>query len=128
MPAATVRRIVAEVLRGERKRAIVSITFVGTAVMRRMNREFKEHDWPTDVLTFPLPGPDGALVGDIYICGAVAARQAAKLKISKREELARLVVHGVLHLLGYDHPEDARREKAAMWRRQERYVSRVIRR
>ena len=57
LPVATVRRAVATVLAGERRRATISITFLGPVVMRRMNREHKNHDWPTDVLSFPLTGP-----------------------------------------------------------------------
>lgn len=125
LPVATVRRAVATVLAGERRRATISITFLGPLVMRRMNREHKNHDWPTDVLSFPLTGPGGDLVGDIYICGAVARRQAGHLQIPAREELIRLVIHGVLHVLGYAHPETAGREQSAMWQRQERYVARV---
>ena len=87
--------------------------------MRRLNRDHKAHDWATDVLAFSL---DGGRLGDIYICRAVAARQAARERVSLREELIRLVVHGTLHVAGHDHPEDDSRTRSAMWRRQERYV------
>jgi probable rRNA maturation factor len=122
LPPATVRRAVEAVLAGERKHALLSVTFVGRETMRRLNATHMQHDWPTDVLTFALTTPGGQLVGDIYICPSVAAREAKARGIPLREELIRLVVHGTLHALGRDHPEGPGRERSAMWRRQERYV------
>ena len=52
----------------------------------------------------------------------MARREALARKVPVRQELVRLVVHGTLHVLGYDHPENGRRERSPMWRRQERYV------
>jgi len=117
-----VRRIVRTVLAAERRRAMVSVTFVGPIRMRRLNREYKRHDRPTDVISFHLPGPDGSLAGDIYICPAVAAREAKAAGVTEAEELARLVIHGTLHVLGYDHPEGRGRTTSVLWRRQERYL------
>jgi probable rRNA maturation factor len=122
LPPATVRRIVGAVLAGERRAASVSLTFLGRDAMRRMNREYKGHDRPTDVLSFALTAPDGRAVGDVYLCAWVARREAKMRRIPVRQELVRLVVHGTLHALGYDHPEGEARERSAMWRRQERYV------
>lgn len=122
LPAGVVRRIVRKVLEGERADAAITVTFLGPRRMRDLNRAFKGHDRTTDVLAFALPQPDGSLVGDIYLCRAVAATQAAAHGVTLREELVRLVVHGTLHVLGHDHPEGADRERSAMWRRQERYV------
>ena len=127
LPAPVVRRAVQTVLRGERRRAVVSVTFLGPTSMRRLNRKHKKHDRPTDVLSFALAMPDGRLAGDIYVCRAVAAVQAKEAGVGLREELVRLVVHGVLHVLGHDHP-DRNRERSLMWRRQERYVQRACRR
>jgi probable rRNA maturation factor len=121
LPDRTVRRVVEAVLAGERRRASVSVTFVGREAMRRLNREYKQRDMPTDVLAFSLTGPDG-IVGDIYVCPWVARREAGARRVSLREELIRLVVHGTLHALGQEHPENGRREHSPMWRRQERYV------
>ena len=122
LPDRTVRRVVEAVLQGERRRARISVTFLGREGMRRLNREFKGHDRPTDVLAFALSEPGGGLVGDIYVCPWVAGREAATRKVALRQELVRLVVHGTLHVLGRDHPENGRRERSPMWRRQERYV------
>jgi probable rRNA maturation factor len=122
LPPGAVRRVVEAVLAGERRRASVSITFLGRDAMRRLNAEHKGHDEPTDVLTFTLREPDGRAVGDVYICPWVARREARTRGIPLRQELVRLLVHGTLHALGRDHPDGAARTRSAMWRRQERYV------
>jgi probable rRNA maturation factor len=114
--------VVEAVLAGERRRALVSVTFLGRDAMRRLNAEHTGHDRPTDVLSFALPQPDGTLVGDVYVCPWVAAREARARRIPLRQEIVRLLVHGTLHALGHDHPEGAGRTASRMWRRQERYV------
>jgi probable rRNA maturation factor len=119
---ALVRRVVLEVLRLERREALVSITFLGRDAMRRLNAQHKGRDRPTDVLTFALADPSGQALGDVYVCPWVARREARARKIPLRQELIRLVVHGTLHALGQDHPEGAARTRSPMWRRQERYV------
>jgi len=122
LPGRTVRRVVRAVVAGERRRAAISVTFLGPTAMRRLHRAYKGPDRPTDVLAFALDGRPGEVVGDIYVCRAVARREAAARGIPEREELVRLVVHGTLHVLGYDHPEGPNRTRSSMWRRQEAYV------
>jgi probable rRNA maturation factor len=122
LPRALVRRVVLAVLRGERRDALISVTFLGREAMRRLNGEHKGHDRPTDVLTFPLEDPAGQIIGDVYICPSVARQEARSLGVPWREELIRLVIHGTLHALGREHPEGAGRTRSAMWRRQERYL------
>jgi len=117
-----VGRAVETVLAGEKRAAAISIAFLGSEAMRRLNREHKGHDRPTDVISFALPQPDGTLAGDIYVCRFVAAREAHDRGIPLREELLRLVIHGTLHVLGHEHPEAGDREHSAMWRRQEHYL------
>jgi probable rRNA maturation factor len=121
LPAGVVRRVVEAVLAGERRRAAISVTFLGPGAMRRLNAEHRGDDRPTDVLSFALGGPAGP-AGDVYICRSVAEREARARGIPLREELIRLVVHGTLHALGRDHPGGPGRMRSAMWRRQERYV------
>lgn len=123
LSAPVARRIVRAVLAGERRSAEVSVTFVGPGRMRTLNRTYMRHDWATDVISFPLPGPDGRLAGDVYVCPSVAAREARRAGGTWREELIRLVIHGTLHVLGHDHPDGPGRTRSAMWRTQERYVS-----
>jgi probable rRNA maturation factor len=122
LPASVVRRVVEAVLDGERRRGVVSVTFLGRDAMRRLNATHLGRDRPTDVLSFALRDPAGRAVGDVYICPWVAAREARARGIGLRQELVRLVVHGTLHALGRDHPEGEGRTRSAMWRRQERYV------
>jgi len=104
------------------RRADISITFLGPTRMRSLNRQWTGHDSPTDVLSFALPIPGGGVMGDVYICPAVARQHAREQGLPVLEELIRLVVHGTLHVLGYDHPEGPGRTRSPMWRRQERYV------
>jgi len=125
LPAATVRRVVRAVLAGERRAADLSVTFLGPTRMRALNRDYLGHDRPTDVIAFGLAQPDGGLVGDVYVCRAVAEREARRRGLPLRQELVRLVVHGTLHVLGWDHPADDSRLRSPMWRRQERYVARL---
>ena len=102
-------RLLAASLRhcGVRPPAEVGLHLVDAHAMSELNHEHMGSDGPTDVLAFPIDGtetpPPGqpALVGDVVICPDVAARAAQPLD----DELALLVVHGALHLVGYDHAE-----------------------
>ena len=111
-------------------RAHVDVTLVEPAAMRRLNRRATGRRGLTDVIAYALPLPDGGLAGDVYICPAAAAAWVPADASARawREELVRLVVHGTLHVLGYDHPDGPGRVRSAMWRRQERYVQRLRRR
>ena len=122
LPPPLVRRVVTRVLEGERRDALISVTFLGRDAMRRMNAEHKGRDMPTDVLAFAMTDGAGRAVGDVYVCPWVAAREAKARGVSLREELIRLLVHGTLHALGRTHPEGEGRTRSPMWRRQERYV------
>lgn len=72
--------------------------------MRRLNREFRRQDKTTDVLAFPAS--EGSLLGDIVVSVPYAARQARKRGEPRAREIERLLVHGYLHLLGFDHETD----------------------
>jgi probable rRNA maturation factor len=122
IPAETVQHAVRHVLEREDRQAALSVTFLGRDGMRRLNQRYKGQARPTDVLAFSLPDPGGTLVGDIYVCHWVARREAEARKIPIDEEIIRLVVHGTLHVLGYDHPDGDDRTAGDMWRRQETYV------
>jgi probable rRNA maturation factor len=76
---------------------------------RTLNREYRQKDYPTDVLSFPLNQqfPEGYYLGDIFICYPLAREQAQKFNIPLHDELLRLMVHGVLHLSGHDHELDS---------------------
>jgi rRNA maturation RNase YbeY len=105
--ASRVKRLVGRLLRRYRLgEADIVLAFVGTTTIRRLNRTFRKKDKVTDVLAFPAGerGADGRRpLGDVIICVPRAARQAAELGHSLEAELAYLVLHGFLHLLGYKH-------------------------
>ncbi|MDO8665882.1 MAG: rRNA maturation RNase YbeY, partial [Gemmatimonadales bacterium] len=78
-------------------------------------------------IAFRLDGAPGVMVGDVYCAPEVARLAARRFGATIKDELRRLVVHGVLHLLGYDHPEGEGRTQGSMWQRQERYLRRFAR-
>lgn len=125
LPPRAVERVIGHVLAQERKRATVTVTFLGPRRMRVLNARYLGHDEVTDVISFALPQPDGSLAGDVYVCRYVAVRQARELGVPVRAELMRLLVHGTLHLLGWDHPPGTSRITSPMWRRQEKYLGQV---
>jgi probable rRNA maturation factor len=102
--------------------------------MRRLNRRATGRRALTDVLSFAFPQPDGSVIADVYICPAAAQRWVRATGNGQRlqggagvdEELVRLTVHGTLHVLGYNHPEGVGRTRSVMWRKQERYVRRLL--
>jgi probable rRNA maturation factor len=93
-----------------RARGDVAIALVTDARMRALNRRYRRKDRPTDVLAFPA-GDDG--LGDIVIATGVARRQAQEGRHSYAEELRVLALHGLLHLLGYDHHDPADKGRMA---------------
>jgi probable rRNA maturation factor len=137
--------LVAEGVRGD---AELSLLFVDETTISDLNTRFMEAEGPTDVLAFPIddpatPGrwPDASssgpdrddpdegdlplLLGDVVVCPAVAARQAPDHAGSYDDEVALLVVHGVLHVLGHDHAEPD--EAAAMQARERDLLDRFHR-
>ena len=98
--------------------AEVSITLTNNAYIHELNKKYRQIDRPTDVLSFALneseepeveDGPEINVLGDIIISVERAEEQAAEYGHSVRREMAFLTVHGMLHLLGYDHMEEADR-------------------
>lgn len=97
--------------------AELSILFVGAGHIRRLNARYAGDDYATDVLAFPMMEDDeeSVLLGDVVVCPEIAQANAEKAGGTLDRELRMLVVHGTLHLLGYDHQNDAQR--AAMDKR-----------
>jgi probable rRNA maturation factor len=91
-----------------RTRGTITVVFVDDRTSRRLNRRFLSHDRPTDVIAFPL-GEGSNLEGEIYVNLDKARRQARTYRVTALNETARLIIHGTLHLLGYD---DRTRAKA----------------
>jgi probable rRNA maturation factor len=108
--------------------AELSILFVSSGHMRKLNSHFAGDNYPTDVLAFPMMDGDndyeeesGPLLGDVVICPEIAHRNAERIGHSLSDELGVLVVHGTLHLLGYDH--QGPKDKEAMDRRQQEILA-----
>ena len=122
----SVRNLADFVLQRERvNSAMLSIAFVSKRAMAGLNRRHLGHHGGTDVITFALgrPVPTAPLIGDIYVAPDVVAEHARRFKVPVREELARVVVHGVLHAIGHEHPEGDGRVRSPMWKRQERWLA-----
>jgi len=98
--------------------AELSVLFVTESHIRQLNQRFAGNDYATDVLSFPMfeDEEDESLLGDVVICPAVARGNAEKLGHDLSAELDTLLVHGTLHLLGYDHqgPDDKARMEARL--------------
>ncbi|CAN5609407.1 hypothetical protein BH23GEM1_BH23GEM1_01970 [soil metagenome] len=127
------RDLVRRTLIAERvNEAMISVAFVSSREIAKLNREHLGHAGPTDVISFALGSSPGAspspgpVVGDIYICPDVVRKNASHYGVGMREELARVIVHGTLHALGYDHEPGEDRVSSEMWRKQERILADVI--
>ncbi|MDO8425074.1 MAG: rRNA maturation RNase YbeY [bacterium] len=125
---ALVARAIGAAVQSARARGSVNVAFVGERRMRTANRTYHGEDHATDVLAFPDAGGgrggEGAL-GDLLLCPQVAKRNAGRASESWRRELVRLLVHGTLHLCGYDHARPA--GAAEMFSLQETIVRRALR-
>ena len=96
----------------------ISIRLTSDAEVRTLNRQYRQQDKPTNVLSFPMVQPDlidaiantddgEVLLGDIVLAYETCAREAADRSVPLEDHATHLIVHGVLHLLGYDHMNDA---------------------
>lgn len=83
--------------------ANVGLKFVTEAGSKKLNKEYADNNYSTDVLSFPYPENEDGTLGDIVICLPIAQAQAKKYNVSVESELSLLIVHGILHLLNYDH-------------------------
>ncbi len=99
-------------LKIKEKRVEVGLNLVGEAKIKELNKKYRNKDKATDILSFPLE--ESRLkkyailpLGDIFICLSFAVKESERQNISLKKELARLTVHGFLHLLGYDHEKSA---------------------
>ena len=106
-------RVVAAVLLAEAIGEVeVGVIIVGESDMQALNREHREQDSATDVLSFPIDDDESLpgvprMLGDVAICLPIVLAQATEREVSPAAELTDLLIHGVLHLLGYDHETDA---------------------
>jgi probable rRNA maturation factor len=94
-------------------RSEVSVRVVDVEEMQTLNREYRDKDEPTNVLSFPageitgLPDEEGGVLGDVVICAAIVRDEAVEQNKALADHWRHMLVHGTLHLLGYDHMTDA---------------------
>jgi probable rRNA maturation factor len=118
------RRLVRYVLKSEtRHNAEINIIFINDSMMIEMNRKYLHHNYPTDVLCFLFNETRNLLDGEVYINIDQARRQALEYSATYREEYARLIIHGVLHLVGHDDATKNEREK--MTTLENSYISKI---
>jgi len=104
-------------------RGEVGIAVVDNAEIHECNVQFLQHDYPTDVITFPMDQSEGFLSGEIILSAQYAAEEARQHGWKTEEEMTLYVVHGYLHLAGYDDHEDADRQE--MRRLEKLYLSKL---
>lgn len=121
---ARLRQAVTEVLTGEGfKSAHISLAIVDDVEMHALNNKFLAHDEPTDVLSFVLEESDGRVEGEIIASTDTAARQGARVGMETADELLLYLVHGTLHLCGYDDTTDETEE--VMRERERHYLAKL---
>ena len=103
-------------------RAELSVTFVSDPEIAALHARYLGRAEVTDVLSFALHQEGEDPLGDVYVGHAQALRQAAEAGVPADHEMARLAVHGALHVLGYDHPEGPERSRCEMYRVQEQVL------
>jgi probable rRNA maturation factor len=95
--------------------AELSLALIGNPEMQKLNAQYRRRDYPTDVLSFPIDGTlPGAhrVLGDVIISVQMARRQAKERGRTPNEEMLTLLIHGIVHLLGYDHERSAKDARA----------------
>lgn len=107
----------------------VSILFCGEELIQKLNFEFRKKNKPTDVLSFVygeslIPDDKESFYGEIIICPAVAKKQLEQFNTDFNTEIKRLLIHGVLHLIGYNH-EVSKENEEKMYLKQEMLLSKV---
>jgi len=127
-PARSFKKIALAVLDlAGRKDAELSLALIGNQEMQTLNARYRRKDYPTDVLSFPagtdLP-PGAPLLGDVIISVEKAGQQAKERRHSLDQEMVTLLIHGVIHLLGYDHERSAK--DARVMKRLERRILRQL--
>lgn len=125
--AAAIRRWARAALAGVRRRRLgVNVRIVGTGESRRLNARYRRRDRPTNVLSFPYEAPPGTksdLLGDLVICAPVVRSEARAQGKPEAAHWAHMVVHGILHLRGYDHDNE---DDATVMERREIRILRAL--
>ena len=114
-------QVAKKVLMGENKGTEnISLAFVGKEEIKKLNKKFRNKNKPTDVLSFNLN--DENCLGEIVICPEIVRENAKKYGVTIKYETMKMFVHGILHLLGYDH-EKSKEEAEIMEKKQEKYLT-----
>lgn len=100
------RSLIKRILTKEKAKGVINVVFVSDKEIRELNRKYRKKDKVTDVLAFPMR--EEGILGDIAISVETAKRNAKRFGVNYESELKRLVIHGVLHLLGYKHGKEMR--------------------
>jgi probable rRNA maturation factor len=128
LPARKIKRIALTILElvGE-ENAELSLALIGNLEIKKLNARYRKKDYATDVLSFPVEGiilKETRLLGDVVVSVEKAAEQAKARGHSSEQELVTLLIHGVVHLIGYDHERSAREARAM--RRVEKRIYRQL--
>lgn len=132
-----VKKIIEEILKGEgiKDEIEISIVFLGPGRMKEVNKRYKGRNRVTDILSFPETeiifqglkvGPKKVMrgLGEILICPRVLKKNTKRFNTTFKEELSRVLIHGTLHLLGYDHQEEQDRKR--MEEKEKEYLSKFL--
>ena len=114
-----------KVLKGEnRQTEHLSIAFVSPVEIQKLNKKYRKKDKPTDVLSFEKVSDFKDEPSEIVICPFVVRENAKESHLSLKKELAKMLIHGILHTLGYDH-EVSLAEEEKMFKKQDYYLSKI---
>ncbi len=114
------KKIAEKILKKERKKLAISIALVGPAEIKKLNKKYRQRNKITDVLSFRYPKS-----GELIICPRQVKKNAEKFKTTFKKELAQILIHGILHLLGEEH-EVSEKKARKMEQKQEYYLHNVI--
>lgn len=123
IPDDQAKRIIGELIKEEKPNldGEIRFIFIEDEYSRKINKQYLNHDYPTDVISFPFESTNQYVEGEVYVNVEQAAEQAADYKVSLEEEVWRLMIHGILHLLGENDSTSSEREK--MRQKEDHYLA-----
>lgn len=95
----------------EKKITFLDLNFVGIKNIIRINKEFLNHDYETDVISFDYSDENNSFDGEIFICFEIAEKNSKRFGVSIDNEVKRLIIHGMLHLIGFDDQSPSQKSK-----------------
>jgi probable rRNA maturation factor len=114
-----------KVLKSSQRQLELTVVFLNAAAAKKINHSFRKKNYATDVLSFPADAARESALGELILCPQVLQKQAGEHSLSFQEELGYMVIHGVLHLLGYDH-EKTEYEAKKMFRLQDEMFGQIF--